>query len=288
MPALDYFIYSAGVIALDPLENASVEDFDRQFATNVRGCFVLTKEMLPLLRSSLGQVLLINSTAGIRATGNAGQYAVTKHGLRAFADSLREEVNDSGIRVQSVFLGRTATPMQEAIHQMEGKEYAPDHLIQPYEVAELLVNILGLVQSAEVTDISIRPMRKPKPLTVQDPETILLRDADGTIRFWNEGAERMYGWRPEESLGQSSHHLLRTRFPKPLELILEELFEKGSWQGELLHTRRDGTKLAVNSRWELQRGASDEQVRVLERNVRMRGFAVPGFWAMAETAAALL
>ncbi len=76
------------------------------------------------------------------------------------ADSLREEVNAEGVRVLSVYLGRTASPMQAAVHEMEDKTYQPERLMQPEDVAEVVINALSLPRSAEVTDIHIRPMVK--------------------------------------------------------------------------------------------------------------------------------
>ena len=75
-------------------------------------------------------------------------------------DALREEVNSDGIRVASVFPGRTATPRQARIHALEGKAYVPERLLQPDDVAEVVVKILTLPRSAEITDVRIRPMLK--------------------------------------------------------------------------------------------------------------------------------
>lgn len=80
--------------------------------------------------------MFINSSVGIVARGGIGPYAATKHALKAIADSLRDEVNKDGIRVLSIFLGRTATPMQEEVHRLEGKPYRPERLLQPEDVAE--------------------------------------------------------------------------------------------------------------------------------------------------------
>ena len=111
----------AGVIHQDVMEQACVEDFDIQYATNVRAPYVLTKSLLPLLSAASGQIVFINSSAGLNAKRPNRQYAATKHALKALADSLREEVNPKGIRVLTLYLGRTATPMQEALCQQEGR-----------------------------------------------------------------------------------------------------------------------------------------------------------------------
>jgi len=158
---LDILIHCAGVIRQGRMEQACVEDLDLQYATNVRAPYVLTKCLLPLLAASRGQIVFINSSAALNAKrAEVGQYAATKHALRGIADSLREEVNPKGVRVLSVYLGRTATPMQEALVQEEGQSYHPEMLLQPEDVASVVVQSLMLPATAEVTDISIRPMRK--------------------------------------------------------------------------------------------------------------------------------
>jgi NADP-dependent 3-hydroxy acid dehydrogenase YdfG len=158
---IDVLVHSAGVLFLNRFDTASVEDFDCQYRTNVRAPYVLTQALLPMLRARQGQVVFINSSVGLNARANVGQYAATKHALKAIADSLRDEVNTDGLRVLSVYLGRTATPMQETVHQLEGKPYHPERLMQPDDVAAVVINALSAPRSVEVTDIHIRPLQKP-------------------------------------------------------------------------------------------------------------------------------
>jgi NADP-dependent 3-hydroxy acid dehydrogenase YdfG len=158
---VDLLVHCAGEIKLGPLESAAIADLDLQYRINVRAPYLVTQLLLPMLRSRRGQIVFVNSSAGQVAGANASQYAATKHGLRAIADSLRQEINVDGIRVLSVYPGRTASPMQAAVHAMEGKEYHPDQLMQPEDVAAMIVSALSLPRSAEVTDIHIRPLRKP-------------------------------------------------------------------------------------------------------------------------------
>jgi NAD(P)-dependent dehydrogenase (short-subunit alcohol dehydrogenase family) len=158
---LDILIHSAGVICPSPMEQARIEDFDLQYRTNVRAPYVLTQTLLHLLMNARGQIVFINSSVGLTAKRpEVGQYGATKHALRAIADSLREEVNQKGIRVLTVYLGRTATPMQEALCRKEGRDFHPETLLQPEDVASVVVHALMLPPTAEVTDISMRPMQK--------------------------------------------------------------------------------------------------------------------------------
>jgi short-subunit dehydrogenase len=157
---LDILIHSAGVIAIGPFESASAADFDRQYRTNVRAPYVLTQGLLPMLRANHGSVVFINSSAGLVTRANISQYSATKYALKAVADSIRSELNADDVRVLSIYPGRTASPQQAAIHQAEGKKYDPELLMQPEDIARILIDALRVSRTAEVTDISIRPMRK--------------------------------------------------------------------------------------------------------------------------------
>jgi NAD(P)-dependent dehydrogenase (short-subunit alcohol dehydrogenase family) len=132
----------------------------RQIAANLIGPYALLREVLPLLVDARGQVVFINSTQALRAAPGVGQYAATKHAMKAVADSLRDEVNANGVRVMSIFLGRTASNRQGAIFAAEGRHYPPERLIQPADVGELVLFLLQLPRTSEVTDIVMRPMQK--------------------------------------------------------------------------------------------------------------------------------
>jgi len=97
-------------------------------------------------------------------------------------------------------------------------------------------------------------------------DTIFVRGMNDAISFWNRGAEQLYGWNKEEMLGQISHQLLRTIFPSPLEAITSELLSTGRWEGELVHTKRDGTQVTVASRWSLRQDERGRPVGILETN----------------------
>ena len=97
-------------------------------------------------------------------------------------------------------------------------------------------------------------------------DTIFVRGMDDVIRYWNRGAEELYGWPAELAVGKVSHKLLETRFPAPIETIDAELSETGRWDGELVHTRRDGSQVVVATRWSLQRDREGRPALVLETN----------------------
>ena len=97
-------------------------------------------------------------------------------------------------------------------------------------------------------------------------DTVFVRDMNDVITYWNRGAEERYGWSSEEAVGRVSHELTQTSFPAPLQEINAELLKTGRWEGELIHTRRDGRTVTVASRWALQRNESGNPVAILETN----------------------
>ena len=117
----------------------------------------LTRLALPALRAARGTVVMVNSGAGLRAGPTWSAYAASKFGLRAFADALRQEEVDHGVRVTSVFPGRTATPMQQQVHAQEGREYDAEDWLAPATVAATIVHVLDLPADATVPDVTVNP-----------------------------------------------------------------------------------------------------------------------------------
>src|SRR6266403_2330497 len=97
-------------------------------------------------------------------------------------------------------------------------------------------------------------------------EAILVRDTQDRITYWNRGANELYGYLPEEALGKVTHKLLRTEFPESLKSIYKKLERDDRWSGELVHKRKDGTKVVVMSHWALDRDGHGRSAFVLETN----------------------
>jgi PAS domain S-box-containing protein len=97
-------------------------------------------------------------------------------------------------------------------------------------------------------------------------EAVIVRDEDGTIRYWSREAELIYGWTPQEVLGARTHTLFKTKFPASLGRIEKQAREKLSWKGRLTHRRRDGSLVTVHSRWNIQRNPKDKSLTVVEVN----------------------
>ena len=97
-------------------------------------------------------------------------------------------------------------------------------------------------------------------------DSVIVRDANDVITFWNRGAQELYGCTREATAGRTAHDLLQTKFPIPLEEITQVMLRTGRWEGELLHTKRDGTQINVAIRWSLQRDPNGRPIGTLETN----------------------
>ena len=96
---------------------------------------------------------------------------------------------------------------------------------------------------------------------------IIVRDLKSRITFWNRGAEEVYGWTKAEALGAVTHALLKTKFPVPFDEHMAILTKEGRWEGELIHTTKEGCEIVVLSRQALQRDASGNPLAILEINL---------------------
>jgi NADP-dependent 3-hydroxy acid dehydrogenase YdfG len=157
---LDVVVHSAGRILYGKIADTPVAQLDELYAGNVRAPYLLTRLCLPALTAAEGQVVFINSSTGLAASAGLGAYSATQHALKALTDALRDEVNAAGIRVFSVYPGRTASALMKERFAMEGRAYRPELLLQPEDIASVVLNSLLLPRTAEVTNVSIRPMKK--------------------------------------------------------------------------------------------------------------------------------
>jgi NAD(P)-dependent dehydrogenase (short-subunit alcohol dehydrogenase family) len=157
---LDLLVHAAGVLHWGPLETTPVEELDRQLRINVRAPFLLTQLLLPQLRGVRdggGRIVFLNSRVAHHPAAGMTSYGASKGALLSLADSLREELAGTGVRVLSVFPGRTATPMQRTLRRLEGQPYEPDGLLQPEDVAAAVLDALTLPPRADMTDLVLRP-----------------------------------------------------------------------------------------------------------------------------------
>jgi short-subunit dehydrogenase len=159
---LDSVIHVAGVVDLASVEAQPTEQLREQIDVNLVAPAVLTRLTLPAVRRARGTYVFVNSSAGLSAGPGWSAYAASKFGLRGFADSLRAEEIEHGVRVATVFPSRTATPMQEKVHEQEGRTYDSSRWIDPGVVADTILHVLDLPAGATIPEVTIRPVT-PRP-----------------------------------------------------------------------------------------------------------------------------
>jgi short-subunit dehydrogenase len=154
---LDSLVHAAGYVDLQPVADFDLRSWQRQLAVNLTAAALLARAALPALREAGGTVVLVNSGAGLSAHPEWSAYAASKFGVRALADSLRGEEASNGVRVTSVYPGRTATPMQEKVHDQEGKEYDAADWSTPETVAASILHVLDLPGDSVIPELVVRP-----------------------------------------------------------------------------------------------------------------------------------
>jgi short-subunit dehydrogenase len=157
---VELLIHCAGALEIGMVADFDMAQLDLMYQVNVRAPFLLTQLLLPNVTKSGGQIVFINSSAAIAPNTALAGYSSAKSAIKSVADCLRMEVNSSGVRVMSVYPGKTASVMQKRAHALAGKPYDAASLMQPEDVAQMVLSALALPKTAEMTDLHIRPMKK--------------------------------------------------------------------------------------------------------------------------------
>jgi len=123
---------------------------------------------------------------------------------------------------------------------------------------------LSVVQDIDALKRAEQDLTEKARLLELSNDAIFVWDRYERITYWNRGAVETYGYTRDEALGRSPHELFQTEFPLPLETIFEEARQRGRWSGELIHTRKDGRKITVSSRWALDLDAEGKTAAILE------------------------
>jgi PAS domain S-box-containing protein len=131
---------------------------------------------------------------------------------------------------------------------------------EPRKVAILFKDIT----EQKITEEAIR---KQSTLIDLSPDAIIVMDPKGNATFWSLGAQRLYGWTRSEVIGKQIHAILQTKFPEPIDSIMDKLKQTGFWSGEAIQCSKDGKEIVVQSRWSAKLDASGQIIEVLKSNV---------------------
>lgn len=162
---LDGLVNNAGVMLLGPIDGAPTEEWRRMIHANVFGVLYCTHAALPLMRAQgSGDIVNVSSVAGRVARAGSGVYNLTKWGVNAFSEALRQETADSDIRVTVVEPGAVMTELPghnrpEILEQMR-KRFAGVQPLQAQDIANAILYALGQPPHVAVNELLVRPTRQ--------------------------------------------------------------------------------------------------------------------------------
>lgn len=168
---IDVLINNAGIMPpLGSFAEMAPADIDTTLEVNLNSVLMLTRLVVPRMRMrQSGHILFTGSSSAHAPSPNFAVYAATKAALSSFAASLRAEVSPDGIRVTEIVPGRVETPLYKGILDAETRQamYAGNPAVQPEDVAKMLVALLALPPSADVTRLDIMPTRPVAPIQIK-------------------------------------------------------------------------------------------------------------------------
>src|SRR5699024_1584599 len=153
---LDVLVHSAGVAELGRIDEAAASAWRSNMEMNLVAVAELSRLLLPALRARQGHVVVINSGSGLHARAGWAPYAASKFAVRAFADALRAEEEETGVRVTSIYPGRTDTDMQQELSAAEGMPYEPKRFLHPDSVAGAVSGAVNATADAHPTEVVLR------------------------------------------------------------------------------------------------------------------------------------
>ncbi|MHA3703051.1 SDR family NAD(P)-dependent oxidoreductase [Jatrophihabitans sp. YIM 134969] len=165
---LDTVVANAGVMLLGPIEDAPVEEWRRMVDLNVMGLLYTAHAALPHLLEAAGQaprevadLVLVSSVAGRVPRQNSGVYNLTKHGIGAFAESMRQEFTQRHLRVSLVEPGAVATELTDHLRpemqEVSRKRFAEMERLEAEDIADAVSWIVTRGRRVAVNEVLIRP-----------------------------------------------------------------------------------------------------------------------------------
>lgn len=159
LATVDLLVHTAGVFERDTIHDMPESRWRQVFAVNLFGVAEVTRSLLPALRTARGRVIVVNSTVVSGSPAGRAAYAASKQALRVFAEALRREEFDHGVRVTSIYPGRVATGMQRTVRRAEGGPFEPDRYLAPESVASAVFSVLAAPPDAHLTEFVLEPVR---------------------------------------------------------------------------------------------------------------------------------
>jgi len=252
-------------IGIDIRERRRFENRLRESEERYRTLVELSPDVIIVERE--GTILFVNSTAARLAGAQKAKDLVGRSILDFIHPDYVEQAKEKLARIRTERV--PLPPEEEKLVRLDGGvldvEAAGMPIVFEGGPATQIVmhDITERKQAEERLRRSAWQLQQQAELLNLAHDTIMVHDLEGRIIFWNQGAEQSYGWSREEAIGKVSHELLKTRFPHNLVEITAKLIGEGRWDGEMVHTARNGETIIVSSRWALQQDESGQPAAIL-------------------------
>jgi len=152
--SIDVLVANAGVGHFGNLEDISIEQYDAQFNTNVRGVFLWLRKVLPNMKSrNSGQIIVTSSNLGLKTSGRASIYAATKHAVQAMVWSLRDELKGTNLKAATINPGSVSTPW------FDGRDVDRSKMLTASDVAKAVRLIIDQGETSNIDHILLMPGR---------------------------------------------------------------------------------------------------------------------------------
>jgi PAS domain S-box-containing protein len=237
--------------------------------------FSLTLNMLAAFLDLLPDALIISDVAGTIVSVNRQMEMLFGYDKDELLGQLVEFLLPESLRVTHVaqraqYLQAARTRSMgiglELIGQRKDGSQMPIAVSLRPILIEHTLHVMSAIRDVSEQHRLMERLQQQDKLIRMAHDAILVRDPESRILSWNEGAEHLYGWTAQEVRGWVTHTLLQTRFPVSLEEVDHTLEEHGQWEGELIHTCRDGRQVIVESRHVLTRDEQGRPTAILEIN----------------------
>jgi NADP-dependent 3-hydroxy acid dehydrogenase YdfG len=164
---LDVLVNNAGVMLLGPIDGADTDDWRRMIDANLYGVIYTTHAAVPHLKAQRsGHILNVSSIAGVRASAGSAVYNATKFGVNAFSEALRQELAEHEVRVTTINPGAVETELRThlspELQEQQRARFADVTVLQPQEIADIIIYTLAQPAHVSLNDILIRPTRQQR------------------------------------------------------------------------------------------------------------------------------
>lgn len=250
------------------------DQLDRQLAERQTRLRESNARLQAILDNVVDGIITIDREGHIQSLNQAAQQMFGYEPTQVIGKNLNLLLSDAfsgnSSEILSYFVGGKKLAKMGCVQETVGRRH--DGKTFPMELVFSEMHLenqrlfIAIVRDITSRKQSEETLRKQATLLDLANDSIIVRDENDQIAYWNQGATLLYGFSSQETIGKSTRTLLQTEFPQPLEEIKAVLMEQGYWKGELIHTKRDGTRITVASRWTLQVDEEGEPLAILEIN----------------------